>query len=135
MGYNISDIEGIGPVYKEKLKEVGITTTEALLAECCSKPGRTAIATKTGFPETTILTWTNMADLMRIKGVASQYSELLQASGVDTVKELRTRNAENLTAALEKTNAEKKLARATPALVEVTKWIEEAKTLEPVITH
>lgn len=135
MGYSIDEIQGIGPAYKEKLNSAEIKTTEALLEHCATKTGRSTFSEKTGVTETLILDWVNMADMMRINGVGGQFSELLKATGVDTVKELRTRNAENLTAALTTTNDEKNLAKTVPSVEMVTKWIEEAKTLEPVVTH
>ncbi|MGI9294580.1 MAG: DUF4332 domain-containing protein, partial [Pseudomonadales bacterium] len=85
--------------------------------------------------ESQLLKWANMADLMRISGVGEEYSELLEAAGVDTVKELRNRNAENLTAAMAATNEQKKLVRSVPSAAQVTKWVEQAKTLDPLITH
>ena len=135
MGYTIDEIQGIGPAYKEKLNSANIKTTEGLLKECSSKTGRKAFAEKSGVSESMLLDWVNMADMMRINGVGGQYAEILKASGVDTVKELRTRNAENLTVALEKINTEKNLAKTTPSLSMVTKWIEEAKTAEPMVSH
>lgn len=135
MGYTIQEIEGIGPAFGEKLKAVGITNTDHFLKLCCDKKGRADIAAKSGIDEGKLLKWANMADLMRIKGVARQYSELLEAAGVDTVKELRTRRADNLTEAMAKCNAEKKLCKVAPKLDEVAKWIEQAKTIEATITH
>ena len=132
---SIVDIEGIGPVYQEKLALAGIKTVEGLLKEGASKKGRGIIAGASGLDESRILVWVNMADLFRIKGVASQFAELLKASGVDTVKELRTRNAENLHAKLEEVNAEKKLTRVVPSLDKVTDFIEQAKGLEPMVTY
>ena len=120
---------------RDRLKAVGITNTDHFLKLCCDKKGRTDIAAKSGIDEGKLLKWANMADLMRIKGVARQYSELLEGAGVDTVKELRTRNAANLTEAMEKCNAEKKLCKVPPKLDEVTKWIDQAKEMEPTITH
>jgi predicted flap endonuclease-1-like 5' DNA nuclease len=131
----ITDIEGIGPVFKEKLGAAGVATVESLLQKGASKPGRKAIAEASGLDEGKILDWVNMADLFRIKGVASQFAELLKAAGVDTVKELRTRNAQNLHAALTKTNEEKKLTRVVPALSKVEDFIAQAKELAPVVTH
>lgn len=135
MGKTITMIEGIGPVMKEKLAAAGVTTVEGLLEKGASKKGRAAIAAASGIDEGRILDWVNMADLFRIKGVASQFAELLKAAGVDTVKELRTRNAENLHAALVKTQEEKKITRVAPAASKVADFIEQAKNLEPKVTH
>ncbi len=133
--YRVEEIEGIGPAYGAKLREAGIPSTSALLKRCASRKGREEVATTTGISETLVLTWTNMADLMRIKGVGKQAAELLQASGVDTVKELRNRRADNLAAKMKEVNTAKRLTRATPAEANCIKWIEEAKTLEPIMTY
>lgn len=135
MSYSIDEIEGIGPAYKEKLAAVEIKTTEKLLEFCASKKGRTEFAEKSGVGESMLLTWVNMADMMRINGVGGQFAELLKATGVDTVKELRTRNPENLTTALGEMNDTKKLCKTNPSLSMVTKWVDEAKGMEPMVTH
>lgn len=131
----IEDIEGIGPQYAEKLKAAGIASVEKLLETGAKAKGRDELATQTGISSKLILTWVNHADLFRIKGVAGQFSELLEAAGVDTVPELAQRNAENLQQALAKTNDEKQLAKTTPSLTQVTSWIIEAKTLPKVVHH
>ena len=133
--YPIIDIEGIGPQYAEKLKTVGIRTTSTLLDRAKDPKGRKQLAAETGVDDSRILKWANMADLMRIKGVAEEYSELLEAAGVDTVKELKHRNAANLTAKMAEVNAEKKLVRLLPSEKSVTKWIDQAKSLEPMMTY
>lgn len=135
MTYKIDDIEGIGPATKEKLARANIKTTDDLLKLCCDKKGRSEIASKTDCSEAQLLKWVNMADLMRISGVGEEFSELLEAAGVDTVKELRNRNAENLAAAMKTTNDEKKLTRSLPSNATVQKWIDQAKTLDPLISH
>ena len=135
MGYKIEEIEGIGPSYAEKLAAANITTTDQLLKLCCDAKGRKGTSESTGVSEGQLLKWANMADLMRISGVGSEYSELLEAAGVDTVKELRNRNAENLAAKMAEVNATKKLTRSVPSEKVVTKWVEQAKSLDPVITH
>lgn len=135
MGYKIQEIEGIGPAYGEKLSGAGIDTTTKLLKLCCDAKGRKETAEKTGLSESKLLEWANMADLMRISGVGSEFSELLEAAGVDTVKELRTRNAENLAVKMKEVNTAKKLTRTVPSAKTVTKWVEQAKALNPVITH
>src|SRR5262249_22493489 len=104
-------IEGIGPQYAEKLKRIGVLTTEGLLDKCGTRKARTELAQSTGISESLLLTWVNHADLLRIKGVAGQYAELLEASGVDTVPELAQRNAANLHASMTQTNESKHLVR------------------------
>lgn len=135
MAKNIQDIEGIGPSYAEALKAAGITSTSALLDAAADRKGRETLAERCNISERLVLKWANMADLFRIKGIAGQYAELLEAAGVDTVKELRTRNADNLAAAMKAVNDEKRLVRQVPSAKTVAAWIEQAKTLEPRITH
>lgn len=135
MAYKIIDIEGIGDVYAPKLIEAGITNPKELLDKCAAPAGRKALAEETGISEKLILTWTNHADLMRIKGIGPQFSDLLEAAGVDTVKELRNRNAENLAAKILEINEEKHLVRRVPVLKEVVKMINQAKELPPVMTY
>lgn len=131
----INSIEGIGPVYESKLKEIGISTTEELLEKGATKKGRKTIAEETGISEKLILTWVNHTDLFRIKGIGPQYAELLEASGVDTVPELATRKPENLLKKMTEVNEDKKLVRGLPVLKQVEKWIEQAKELPKKITH
>ena len=135
MSYKIQDIEGIGPSHGARLEAAGLTTTGALLKACTDPTGRKATAQKTGFSESQLLKWTNMADLMRIKGVGEEYSELLEAAGVDTVKELRNRNADNLAQAMAQANARKKLVRLVPSAKTVAKWVAEAKSLPPAVSY
>ncbi len=132
---SISTIEGIGPVFAEKLAATGIKTTEKLLKDGASRKGRSEIAKASGIDEKKILRWVNMADLFRIKGVGEEYSDLLEAAGVDTVKELRNRNAENLQKKMEEVNAEKKLVRQLPNLEKVQGWVDQAKEMEPMVTY
>ena len=132
---NIIDIEGIGSVSAEKLALANIKTVEALLKEGATKKGRQTIAAASGIDEGKILDWVNMADLFRIKGVAGQFAELLKAAGVDTIKELRTRNAENLHAKLVEVNDAKNLTRVVPGVEKIAEFIEQAKGLEPVVTY
>lgn len=135
MAYKIIDIEGIGAKYSEILIKNGINTADDLLNKCKTPKGRKDLAEATGISEKLILTWTNHADLFRVKGVGPQFAELLEASGVDTVKELATRNAANLASKLEEVNEEKKLTRRVPVESEVAKMIEEAKSLDRVIEY
>lgn len=135
MSYKISEIEGIGPSYAEKLGTADIKSTKDLLDLCCDAKGRKSTAESTGISEKQLLKWANMADLMRISGVGSEYSELLEAAGVDTVKELRNRRADNLAAKMAEVNTAKKLTRTVPSEAVVDKWVAQAKELDPVITH
>ncbi len=135
MSYKIEDIEGIGPASADKLAKAAVTTTGHLLSKCSTPAGRKAVAETSGVGESTILKWTNMADLMRISGVGPQFAELLKGTGVDTVKELRNRNAANLAEAMEKVNEEKNLTRVAPPAKTVTKWINVAQTMDPCITY
>ena len=128
-------IEGVGDVYGQKLKAAGLATTEALLKAGASPSGRQEIAEKTGISDVLILEWVNRADLFRIEGVGEEYSDLLEASGVDTVPELAQRNPENLYAKLGEVNEEKKLVRRLPAQTQVSDWVEQAKVLPRVMTY
>jgi len=135
MAYKIIDVEGIGEVYAKKLIAAGIETVEALLKECAKPAGRKALAEKADISPKLVLTWANHADLMRIKGVGPQFSELLEAAGVDTVKELQHRVAEKLQAKLEEVNEQKHLVGRVPAVVEVEKMIAQAKGLPAVMEY
>jgi predicted flap endonuclease-1-like 5' DNA nuclease len=132
----IINIEGIGPVYKQALKEkAGITTTEAFLEAAASPKQREELAAKTGIPEKLVLEFANLADLFRIKGVGEEYSDLLEEAGVDTVAELAQRNAENLHKALQETNEREALVRRLPTLKQVKNWVAQAKKLPRILTY
>ena len=135
MKYPVHEIEGIGAVLAEKLAVAGIKTTEDLLEHCGAAKGRKKVAADTGVAEAKLLAWTNMADLMRISGIGKEFSELLEAAGVDTVKELQHRNLDNLVAKMAEVNEQKNLTRRVPNAGEVAKWIEQAKSLAPMVTH
>lgn len=135
MDYKIEEIEGIGPSYAEKLAEAGISTTGKLLDECCSRKGRQAMAESTGVSEKLLLKWSNMADMMRISGIGPQFAEMLEAAGVDTVKELAQRRADNLAAKMEEVKEAKRIAKATPAESIVAGWIKSAGDTPPRMTY
>lgn len=128
-------IEGIGPVYAEKLKEAGINSIEELLEAGKTRKGRSDLAEKTGISGKLILTWVNHADLFRIKGLAGEYSELLEASGVNTVPQLATRVPENLLNKMKEVNEAKSLVRKLPSLSQVEGWIKEAGTLPRIVEY
>ncbi len=135
MEIKISKIEGIGPVSAEKLAAAGVLTVERLLQTGATKAGRKKLAADSNIDEGKILDWVNMADLFRIRGVGPQFAELLKASGVDTIKELRNRNAENLYERLVEVQKEKKITRVVPALKRVTYFVDQAKKLDPVVKY
>lgn len=135
MTYRIEDIEGIGKVFGEKLRAAGIKDTAALLARCATPKDRAALADATGIAPGLVLKFANRADLMRVKGVGEEFSDLLEAAGVDTVPELAQRKAANLHAAIEAANAAKKLVRQAPSLKAVQGWIAAAKEMPRALQY
>ncbi|MDX9942920.1 MAG: DUF4332 domain-containing protein [Bacteroidales bacterium] len=133
--YKIEDLEGVGPVLGEKFRNAGVNNTDGLLKNTKTKKQRKDLAEKTGISEEKVLKFANMVDLYRIKGIGSEFAELLEAAGVDTVPELAQRNAENLTKKMEEVNLDKKLVRRTPALKEVENWVAQAKDLPRALEY
>lgn len=131
----IIDIEGIGPKYAEKFIAIGIKTVEALLKAGAEPKDRDQLAADTGIDRKLILEWVNHADLYRIKGIAEEYSDLLEEAGVDTVVELATRKPENLFAKIIETNDAKKLVRRPPSQKMVEDWVAQAKNLPRAINY
>jgi predicted RecB family nuclease len=132
---SIDAIEGIGVKSATTLRKIHIRTTEALLKAGATRKGRKGLAEASGFSEHQILEWVNRADLFRVKGVGEEYSDLLEAAGVDTVKELRTRNPASLLAKMAETNEQKRLVRRLPTESMVTRWVAHAKTLPPMVEY
>jgi predicted flap endonuclease-1-like 5' DNA nuclease len=135
VSYPIISIEGVGPELAQKLKKAGVRTTKTLLERAKDPRGRKALAAASDIAESRILRFANIADLLRLKGVGAEYSELLEAAGVDTVKGLKNRNVANLTRAIMEVNAKRQLVRSPPSEKTVAKWIAEAKTLPPMMTY
>jgi predicted flap endonuclease-1-like 5' DNA nuclease len=129
------DIEGVGPVYASKLEAVGVKDTDALLMLGATPKGRKELAEKSGVNETLILKWVNRVDLARVKGIGSEYADLLEASGVDTVVELGTRKPENLVKKMAEVNEAKNLVRKLPALTQVEDWVKQAKDLPRAVSY
>ncbi|HSQ38501.1 MAG TPA: DUF4332 domain-containing protein [Acidimicrobiia bacterium] len=132
---SIDAIEGIGVKNATTLRKARIRTTEALLKAGATRKGRKDLAEATGFSEHMILAWVNRADLFRVKGVGEEYSDLLEACGVDTVKELRTRNPGSLLAKMTAVNEQKRLVRRLPTESMVARWVAHAKGLVPMVEH
>jgi predicted flap endonuclease-1-like 5' DNA nuclease len=133
--YPISGIDRIGPEMTVRLRQAGIRTTVRLLDRAKSPQGRKQLAEETGLDPKRILSWANLVDRMRIKGVGEDYAMLLQAAGVDTVKELKYRNPQRLAQAMKDANAKRKLVAVLPSDRAVVRWIEHAKRLPPKITY
>ena len=135
MSRRIDSIEGIGPKYAEMLKAAGVTNTGQLLAEGGERKHRIQLVERSGINEKLILKWVNMSDLFRIKGVAGQWAELLEAAGVDTVKELRNRNPENLAEKMREINKQKRLVKQVPNATQISSWVDQAKKLKPAVSY
>jgi hypothetical protein len=131
----IAEIVGIDAGNAQKLTKANIATTDDLLKNCSTPKARQDIATKTGVSETHLLKWSNLADLMRVSGLSPEYSGLLDAAGVGTIQDLRTRQADALASKLKEINDKKKLAKSVPTTTVIQGWIESAKKLEPKITR
>jgi hypothetical protein len=133
--YSIRQIDEIGPAMADKLASIKIRTTAALLEAAKTAKGRKLLAEKVGVDEQTVLRWANLVDRMRIKGVREPYAELLRAAGVDTIRELKHRNVENLAHAMAEANRKRKLVRLLPTEKRLQRWIDEAKRLPPKISY
>jgi predicted flap endonuclease-1-like 5' DNA nuclease len=131
----LTNIEGVGEAYARKLRAADISSITKLLEEGATPKGRKKIAIQSGLSDTLISKWVNHADLFRVKGIGSEYAELLEISGVDTVVELAQRNPTNLHQKMTSVNQEKRLVRKLPALVQVEKWVTQAKKLPRVIKY
>ncbi len=131
----VVDIEGVGPAYAAKLEAAGVKDTDMLLKMGATPKGRQDLAEKTGITEKLILEWVNRVDLYRIKGIGSEYSDLLESAGVDTVVELGNRKPENLLAKMTEVNEAKHLVRKLPTLAQVQDWVKQAKELPRAVSY
>jgi hypothetical protein len=135
MSYPITDIGGIDGDVAATLKSAGIRSTAKLLEKARTVSGRKMLSEETGLAEKQLLCWANVADRMRIKGISREYAELLQAAGVDTVKELRYRSPANLAKAMAEANRKRKMVRLLPSEKVVSRWIENAQKLDLKIRY
>lgn len=131
----LKEIEGIGSAYAEKLNKAGVRGTSGLLKMGGTKKGRQNLAKSTGFNTKTILGWVNRADLFRVKGIGTQYSDLLESAGVDTVVELSNRRPEALLEAMAKANKKLNKVNQMPALSLVKAWVKNAKSLKRAVEY
>jgi hypothetical protein len=129
--YSIAAMRAISPFYQAKLKAAGIRSTHKLLCRAATPKLRKELAETTNIPMALILDWANTADLTRVPGIALDYAELLVAAEVDTVPDLRRRNAARLVARMAAVNEQKNLVQLLPSERRVARWIEAAKNLQP----
>ena len=129
------EVEGIGPVNAAKLNKAGVRGTNGLLKMAGTKKGRQELSKATGFSTKSILEWVNRADLFRVNGIGTQYSDLLEAAGVDTVVELAKRKPEALLESMMKVNAKKNLVNLMPAFSLVKSWVKNAKSLKRAVEY
>ncbi|MEP6590459.1 MAG: DUF4332 domain-containing protein [Gemmatimonadota bacterium] len=134
MTYKLEQIEGIGPHFAERLIAAGVHTSADLLARCGSSEGMRDLASRSGISDLQLTTWTHQADLMRISGIGSEFGQLLESAGIETVRELGMRNPDNVVHLLDRVNREKHLTRTVPGTKTVSKWIEHARHLEPALS-
>jgi len=132
---SIAAIDSMNQRDATKLRKAGVRTTDALLKTAATRTGRRRLAKEASLSESEILSWVNRADLMRIKGIGSEYADLMEAAGVDTIRELRRRNPDRLLIAMTEMNARRRLIRRLPTTGMVAGWIESAKVVEPLVTH
>ena len=131
----IDAIAGLDPKSATRFRKSRVRTTEALLKRAATRRGRKDLAASTKLEEKQILIWLHRADLMRVKGIGSEYSDLLEAAGVDTIKELRRRNPVSLTKKMIQINESRMLVQRLPTEGMVERWIDHASQLEPIIIH
>jgi predicted flap endonuclease-1-like 5' DNA nuclease len=130
---SISAIRSIGQRDATKLRKARVRTTEALLDQASTRRGRADVSGRTGIGTQDLLKWAHQADLMRVSGIGAEYADLLAATGVDTVKALRRRNAQNLMVALTQINSKRRRVQRLPTVEMVQAWIDIANDLEPVV--
>jgi predicted flap endonuclease-1-like 5' DNA nuclease len=131
--YEIEMIEGIGPIRGELLRNLGIKTADDLRRVGASKLARIQLAKEVGVTEEILLKWINRGDLLRVKGVGRQYSELLESAGVISVTDLSTRNPNYLHQTLRSVNKERNLVKRVPPAKVVRIWVNNARNLEPIV--
>jgi predicted flap endonuclease-1-like 5' DNA nuclease len=132
---NLEKVEGIGPIFANKLKQAGVATADALLQKAATPQGRQSLAAATGISRKHILEWVNLVDLFRVQGIEEEYSDLLEEAGVDTIVELATRHPSNLYERLLMVNEAENLVNRLPSEADVEKWIDQAKNLPRKIQY
>jgi predicted flap endonuclease-1-like 5' DNA nuclease len=131
---SISAIRAIRQRDATKLRKGGVRTTESLLEQASTRKGRAEVSARTGIPTTDLVKWAHQAELMKVRGVGAEYADLLAAAGVDTIKALRRRNAQNLMTTLTQINSKRRKVQRLPTVEMVQGWIDAANEMEPSVS-
>jgi predicted flap endonuclease-1-like 5' DNA nuclease len=134
MSIPASELFGVREELHAALEAAGLHTSDQVLAASAHSRDRVALAARLNIDTKEVLELANRADLARIKGVGTVYSDLLEWTGVDTVAELAQRNPANLHAAIVKAS-DMHFARQLPTPAQVAEWVAEAKTLERMLFY
>jgi len=132
---SIEVIEDIGSRHRARLKAADLRSCRALLEAGATKRGRRILAETVGVSESRVLEWVHKADLMRINGISTRYAQLLEATGVDSIRKLRKRRPAQLHQSLvaEDAKRRKRLVSRLPSKKEVGAWVRQAKKLPQVV--
>jgi predicted flap endonuclease-1-like 5' DNA nuclease len=131
--YEVEEVEGIGKSYGKKLRDIGISTTEQLLNQCCNINGRITVAEQIGIEDFVVQKWASMCDLMRLSGVEGQLSELMVYSGVDSIQDLGQQNAAVLYSKLSTSNNKQHRVKSVPDESSLSLIISQAKSLKTIM--
>lgn len=129
MTYKLEQIEGIGPFFAERLVHAGVNNSDELLTRCSTDDGKRRLADSCAISVGQLTTWMHQADLMRVSGIGSEFGQLLEVSGVESVKQLSERDPESIAHLMHRVNNERKLTRAVPSTKTVAKWVSRAKEM------
>ena len=129
----IDQVAGIDQKQATRLRKAGVRTSKSLIEKASTQKGRTELAKASGVTPKDLQTWVHHADLLRVRGIGAEYAELLVAAGVDTVRDLRRRNATALVAKIIGLNGAQRVVNRLPTEVMVEGWIAAAAELEPSI--
>jgi predicted flap endonuclease-1-like 5' DNA nuclease len=132
---DVETIEGIGHTYGTRLRIAGVKTVGDLLREGSTRAGRRYLVSQVDVAPATLLKWVSRADFLRIKGIGTQYSGLLESAGVNTVADLSMRDADTLYMKLRRINTEKTLVRRTPTVKMVRSWVRSARNLRALVAY
>lgn len=134
--YLIETLEGIGPQTGNLFRGYGIASVGDFLRKLHKPSVREQAARDLNILVKPVHDWASMADLLRVEGIDHQYAELAYATGVATVGQLASCNADELVAEMDAVNnaGKQTIAPTVPDAGEVQDWIARARGMSPVIT-